>query len=72
MASLDAEEQKYQQEVDEVKQWWQDSRWRHTKRAFTADQIVSKRGTLKIQYPGNAMSKKVWNILENRFKVCLS
>ncbi|KAL1978732.1 hypothetical protein VTN31DRAFT_1591 [Thermomyces dupontii] len=65
---LDIEEQKFQEEVNAVKQWWQDSRWRYTKRPFTAEQIVAKRGTLKIDYPSNAQSKKLWRILEERFK----
>jgi isocitrate lyase len=66
---LDIEEQKYQDDVQAVKQWWTGSRWRYTKRPFTAEQIVAKRGNLKIQYPGNEQSKKLWGILEGRFKV---
>jgi len=62
------EEQQYLDEVAAVKQWWTDSRWRYTKRAFTAEQIVAKRGNLKIEYPSNVQSKKLWNILEGRFK----
>lgn len=68
MAVEDHEEQLFQQDVDVAKQWWQDSRWRHTKRPFTAEQIVTKRGNLKIQYPSNDQSKKLWNIVEGRFK----
>ncbi|KAK8245469.1 isocitrate lyase [Phyllosticta capitalensis] len=67
-ASIDEEDRAYQQEVQAVKQWWTDSRWRYTKRTFTAEQIVSKRGNLKIQYPSNEQSKKVWRTLEARFK----
>jgi isocitrate lyase len=69
MANIDAEEQQYQNEVEEVKQWWNDSRWRYTRRPFTAEQIVQKRGTLKLTYPSNAQAKKMWNIVEGRFKV---
>jgi len=69
MSSLDAEEQQFQREVAAVKQWWAGSRWRFTKRPFTAEQIVAKRGTLAIEYPGNQQSKKLWQILEKRFKV---
>ena len=69
MSSLDHEDQLYQTDVDSVKQWWKDSRWRYTKRPFTAEQIVAKRGNLKIQYPSNAQSMKLWNIVEDRFKV---
>jgi isocitrate lyase len=63
------EDELFQKEVQQVKDWWRDSRWRHTKRPFTAEQIVSKRGHLKIEYPSNAQAKKLWNILEKRFEV---
>jgi isocitrate lyase len=68
MSHADAEEAQYQKEVEEVKQWWTDSRWRYTKRPFTAEQIVAKRGNIKIQYPGNTLSKKLWQTIEDRFK----
>lgn len=66
---MDAEEQKYQQEVKDIKQWWTDSRWRYTKRPYTAEEIVQKRGNILIEHPQNKMSKKLWNIVEQRFKV---
>lgn len=69
MANIDAEDAQFQKEVQEVKQWWTDSRWRYTRRPFTAEDIVSKRGNLKITYPSNAQSKKLWEIVEGRFKV---
>jgi hypothetical protein len=69
--NLEAEERQYQAEVAAVKKWWTDSRWRQTKRPFTAEQIVAKRGNLTIEYPSNAQSKKLWNIVEGRFKVCI-
>jgi isocitrate lyase len=65
------EEQLYLAEVEAVKKWWTDSRWRYTKRPFTAEQIVAKRGNLKIEYPSNTQAKKLWKILEGRFKVCI-
>ncbi|EON99310.1 putative isocitrate lyase protein [Phaeoacremonium minimum UCRPA7] len=58
----------FAQEVEQVKKWWSDSRWRYTKRPFTAEQIVSKRGNLKIDYPSSAQAKKLWSILEGRFQ----
>jgi len=64
----DQEEAQYLAEVAAVKKWWTDSRWRFTKRPFTAEQIVAKRGNLKIVYPSNTQSKKLWNILEDRFQ----
>jgi isocitrate lyase len=67
MSPLDQEEQQYLQDVEAVKQWWTDSRWRYTKRPFTAEQIVQKRGTIKIEYPSNVQAKKLWNLVEGRF-----
>merc|ERR1712137_163631 len=68
MSNIDAEDAQFQKEVQEVKQWWSDSRWRYTRRPFTAEDIVSKRGNLKITYPSNHQSKKLWEIVEGRFK----
>ncbi|KAG4433218.1 isocitrate lyase 1 [Cadophora sp. M221] len=65
---VNTEEKQYLDEVAAVKQWWSDSRWRYTKRPFTAEQIVAKRGNLKIEYPSNTQAKKLWGILEGRFK----
>lgn len=68
MSNIDAEEQRYLQEVEAVKKWWSEPRWRYTRRPFTAEEIVQKRGNLPIQYPSNAQSKKLWDIVEDRFK----
>ncbi|KAI2467032.1 isocitrate lyase [Annulohypoxylon bovei var. microspora] len=62
------EDELFLKEVEAVKQWWSDPRWRYTRRPFTAEQIVSKRGYLKIDYPSNAQSKKLFKILEGRFQ----
>ena len=70
MSNLDAEEQAFQDEVKQLKQWWSDARWRYTRRPYTAEQIASKRGNLKIEYASNAMAKKMWKIVEKRFTVC--
>ena len=71
MANIDEEEKQYLQDVEAVKQWWSESRWRHTKRPFTAEQIVQKRGNIRIEYPSNAQAKKLWKIVEDRFMVSL-
>lgn len=63
------EDELFAKEVAEVKKWWSEPRWRYTKRPFTAEQIVSKRGNLKIQYPSDVQAKKLWDILERRFQV---
>lgn len=71
MSFIENEDKQYWNEVNEVKAWWNDSRWRYTKRPFTAEQIVAKRGNLAIDYPSNAQSKKLWSLLETNFKVCI-
>ncbi|KAL2009880.1 hypothetical protein VTN00DRAFT_5687 [Thermoascus crustaceus] len=65
---FEQEDRKYWEDVQAVKEWWKDSRWRHTKRPFTAEQIVAKRGNLKIEYPSNTQAKKLWKIVEENFK----
>ncbi|KAG7289645.1 isocitrate lyase [Staphylotrichum longicolle] len=62
------EDELFAKEVEAVKKWWSEPRWRQTKRPFTAEQIVNKRGNLKIEYASNTQSKKLWKILENRFQ----
>ncbi|KAE8136715.1 isocitrate lyase [Aspergillus pseudotamarii] len=68
MGYLEDEDKKYLDDVQAVNAWWTDSRWRHTKRPFSAEQIVAKRGNLKIEYPSNVQSKKLWKILESNFE----
>jgi isocitrate lyase len=72
VADPNQEDRIFANEVAELKRWWSDSRWRYTKRPYTPEQIVSKRGTLKIDYPSNSQSKKLWSILEGRFRVGFS
>ncbi|KAJ5659601.1 hypothetical protein N7507_006052 [Penicillium longicatenatum] len=62
------EDRQYAAEVQAVQNWWKDDRWRFTKRPFTAEQIVAKRGNLKIEYPSNVQAKKLWSTLENNWK----
>lgn len=67
--SLDQEDQAYLDDIKAIKKWWADSRWRYTRRPYTAEEVVAKRGNLKIEYPSNVMAKKLWKIVEERFKV---
>ncbi|KAF9267537.1 isocitrate lyase icl [Marasmius fiardii PR-910] len=55
-------------EVKQVEEWWKSPRFTRVKRPYTASQVVSKRGTLPIQYPSNVMAKKLWNILSEHAK----
>ena len=69
MSTPDNEDNLFREEVEEVKRWWNDSRWTYTRRPYTADQIVAKRGNIKVDFPSNVLSKKLWQIFESRFEV---
>ncbi|KAJ5109218.1 hypothetical protein N7456_005893 [Penicillium angulare] len=68
MGLFEDEDRQYAADVQAVQNWWNDSRWRFTKRPFTAEQIVAKRGNLTIDYPSNVQAKKLWGILEGNWK----
>ncbi|KAG8800560.1 isocitrate lyase 1, partial [Serendipita sp. 399] len=63
-----AERDAFKQEVAAVEKWWKHSRFSGVKRPYTAEQVVSKRGTLPIQYPSDAQGKKLWALLEQHWK----
>ena len=52
------------QKVEKVKQWWASPRFKLVKRPYTAEQIVSKRGTIPTEYRSNLQAKKLWQILQ--------
>ncbi|TEB39905.1 isocitrate lyase [Coprinellus micaceus] len=55
-------------EVAEVQRWWQNPRFARVTRPYTAADVVSKRGTLPIQYPSNVQGKKLWGLLSEHAK----
>ncbi|KAH8671414.1 isocitrate lyase [Xylariales sp. PMI_506] len=57
----------FSREVEDMKKWWQSQRWRSTKRPFSAAQIVSKRGSINVDYSSGIMAKKLWSILEDPY-----
>ncbi|KAJ2077828.1 isocitrate lyase 1, partial [Coemansia sp. S100] len=64
---IDAEEQRFREQVAQVKQWWSSSRFRGIVRPYTAESIVSKRGSILPSYPSDAQAKKVFALFEKRF-----
>lgn len=65
---VDAEEKFFQDQVAEIKQWWSQPRWRKTKRIYTPEEIATKRGSLKIEYPSLQQAKKVFKLMEEHDK----
>ncbi|EGG05840.1 uncharacterized protein MELLADRAFT_48703 [Melampsora larici-populina 98AG31] len=66
--AVDKEQQIFEAEVAALKQVWQSPRYKGLVRPYTAEQVVSKRGTLPMNYTSNQIGKKLWNILSNHFK----
>ncbi|KAL1743615.1 isocitrate lyase [Schizophyllum fasciatum] len=58
----------FAKEVAEVEQWWKSPRFERVKRPYSAADVVSKRGTLPIQYPSNVQGKKLWGLLGEHAK----
>lgn len=46
----------------------QSPRFNRVKRPYTAEDVVSKRGTLPIQYPSAVLGKKLWATLDAHFR----
>lgn len=62
----EAEEAYLASEVDSVQKWWSSPRWAGIKRPYTAESIVSKRGTLKTQYASSQTAQKLFSLLSER------
>jgi isocitrate lyase len=61
---MEEEEGRFEAEVAEVGAWWNTDRFRLTKRAYTARDIVLLRGTLRQSYASGEMAKKLWRTLK--------
>ncbi|KXS18640.1 isocitrate lyase and phosphorylmutase [Gonapodya prolifera JEL478] len=53
----------FHDEVEAVKKWWSSERFKNLKRPYSAEEVVSKRGTLPQSYPSNDMAKKLWKLM---------
>ncbi|RKP33511.1 isocitrate lyase, partial [Dimargaris cristalligena] len=61
------EQQAFEAQAASIKQWWQSSRFRQVLRPYSAEDVAAKRGNLTVEYPSNALARKLWALLENRF-----
>jgi len=53
-------------EVEGVKRWWAEPRWKGITRPYSAEDVVSKRGTLKQHYPSSQTARKLFELLNER------
>lgn len=61
-----AEDLLFKQQVEDVKKWWASPRYKGIKRPYSAEAVVSKRGTLQQTYPSSLMARKLFNLLAER------
>ncbi|KAJ2808934.1 isocitrate lyase 1 [Coemansia guatemalensis] len=64
---IDAEEARFQQQVAQVKQWWSSPRFSGITRPYSAESIVSKRGSVQPSYMSDIQAKKVFALFEEHF-----
>ena len=62
----EAEDALFEEQVQAVKKWWSSPRYKGIKRPYSAEDVVSKRGTLPQSYPSSLMARKLFNLLEER------
>lgn len=62
----DAEDALYEQQIKDVEAWWSSPRFEGIKRPYSAEDVVSKRGSLQQSYPSSIMARKLFNLLNER------
>jgi isocitrate lyase len=62
----EAEDALLDQQVADGKDWWNSPRYEGIKRPYSAEDVVSKRGTLQQTYPSSIMARKLFNLLKER------
>lgn len=61
-----AEDALFNQGVEDVKQWWASPRYSGIKRPYSAEDVVSKRGTIQQTYPSSLMARKLFNLFKEK------
>ena len=60
------EDELFDQQVQNVRQWWSSARYEGIKRPYAPEDVVSKRGSLQQIYPSSLMARKLFNLLKER------
>ena len=64
-----AEDALFDQEVKDVDGWWATQRYTGIRRPYTAEDVVSKRGTLQQSYPSSLMARKLFTLFQEKAAV---
>ena len=62
----EAEDAFFAEQVRAVEEWWAGPRFESIKRPYSAEAVVSKRGSLQQSYPSSIMARKLFNLLNER------
>lgn len=65
-ATDSSEDIKFKEQVVQVNEWWTSPRFDGIRRTYSAEVVVSKRGTLQQSYPSSLMAKKLFSLLEGK------
>ncbi|KAI9892483.1 MAG: hypothetical protein M1814_001440 [Vezdaea aestivalis] len=63
-----SEDDLFNRQVTDVKAWWDTPRFNGIQRRYTAEDVVSKRGTMQQSYPSSLMARKLWHLLEEKME----
>lgn len=58
------EQKQFDLQVALVKKWWCTDRFQLVERPYSAEDVVSKRGTMPQQYASDMQAKKVWKLFK--------
>ena len=61
-----AEDALYEQQLKDVEAWWASPRYEGIKRPYSAEAVVSKRGSQLQSYSSSVMARKLFNLIKER------
>lgn len=64
---MDPEQQAFEKEVAQLKEWWKTERFAFTERPYTAEDVVSLRGTITVPPYSSHTAKKLYKLCRERY-----
>lgn len=60
------EDEVYSRRIHGIESWWRTPRFEGIKRPYSAEDVISKSGSLEQSYPSSLMAKKLFKLLQER------
>lgn len=60
------EDELFSRRIHDIESWWKKPRFAGIKRPYSAEDIVTKSGSLEQTYPSSLMAKKLFKLLQER------